>query len=178
MEDPEGSELTTDDEEEGEEREGGKRVTLLALIIVGVIGLGGGGAMGGRILGPVVGEKLAQREVAGPAASNGGSHGAEAASSVHIVDNLVANPAGSEGRRFLLASVAIQLNSPDDIDVIATRDFEFRSALLLILGSKTVDELTDITMRLEIVDEILEGFEAIVGPDIIHQIFIPQWVIQ
>ncbi len=178
MADQDAFDATDEDEAEGEEREGGKRVTLVALIIVGVIGLGGGGAMGGRILGPVVGEKLAQREIAGPAESNGGGHGAEPVSSVHIVDNLVANPAGSEGTRFLLASVAVQLSSPDYVDLIVTRDFEFRSALLLILGSKTVDELTDITTRLEIKDEILAGFEAIVGPEIIHQIFLPQWVIQ
>lgn len=173
-----GSAVTTEDEAEGEGQEGGKRAPMIPLLIVGLIGLGGGGAMGGRFLGPLVGEQLAQRQVDTPNRSNGGGHGDGEATGVHIVDNLVVNPADSEGTRFLLTSVAIRVASPEDAELLAARDVELRDALIMILGSKTVDELTDITLRRGIVDEIFRSLVAIIGPEIIQRVLLPQFVIQ
>ena len=178
MEMPTGSEVTSEGEAEGEEEEGAKRSSIIPLVIVGLIGLGGGGAFGGRILGPRVGEQLAQRQVEGGDESHGGGHGAEEASSVHVVDNLVVNPADSEGTRFLLTSVAIQVVSPEDAELLSARDVELRDALIMILGGKTVEELTDITRRKGIVDQIFRSLEEITGPEIIQRVFIPQFVIQ
>ena len=178
METPTGSEVTTEGEVEGEGEEGAKRSSIIPLLIVGLIGLGGGGALGGRILGPWVGEQLAQRQVEGGSESHGGGHGGEEASSVHVVDNLVVNPADSEGTRFLLTSVAIQVFSPDDAGPLSARDVELRDALIMILGGKTVEELTDITLRKGHVDEIFRSLEVIIGPEVIRRVFIPQFVIQ
>ena len=179
MENPEGSGVPAKEQAEGEEQEkAGKGARLLPLLIVGLIGLGGGGAMGGMMFGPTVGEKLAQRQVEGGSQSGGGGHGEEESSAVHVVDNLVVNPAESEGTRFLLTSIAIQVHSPDDSDLISARDVELRDALIMILGAKTVDDLTDITLRNGIVDEIFGAVEEMVGPDIVKRVLIPQFVIQ
>ena len=151
---------------------------MIRLLIVGLIGLGGGGAMGGTILGPLVGEQLAQREVETEGRSNSEGHGGEEMRGFHIVDNLEVHPAGSEGTRFLLTSVAIQVDSPDAADLLSARDVELRDALIMILGAKTVDELTDITLRKGLVDQIFRSLEAIIGPEVIRRVFIPQFVIQ
>ncbi len=165
-------------EQEGAGQEGGKRAAILPLLIVGLVGLGGGGALGGKALGPRVGEELARRQLEGGRDSNGGGHGSEEETVLHIIDNLVVNPAQSAGTRFLLTSIAIQLVSPDETDLLLALDVELRDALIMVLGTKTVEELSDITLRRGIVEEILQALEYITGPEIIHRVFLPQFVIQ
>lgn len=165
-------------EQDGAQQDGGKRAGILPLLIVGLVGLGGGGALGGRALGPRVGEELARRQLEGGRDSNGGEHGSDEETALHIIDNLVVNPAQSGGTRFLLTSVAIQLVSPDHTDLLLAQDVELRDALIMVLGTKTVEELTDITLRRGIVGEILQALEYITGPEIIHRVFLPQFVIQ
>ncbi len=165
--------------QEGAEHEGRKSARILPLVIVGLVGLGGGGAVGGKALGARVGEELARREVEGPSESGGGGHGeGEEATSLHIIDNLVVNPAQSGGTRFLLTSIAIQVVSSEDTALLLALDVELRDTLIMVLGSKTVSQLTDIALRSGIVEEIFEALEHITGPEIIHRVFLPQFVIQ
>lgn len=166
------------EQEEGAGQEGGKRAAILPLLIVGLVGLGGGGALGGKALGPLVGEELARRQLEGGRDSNGDGRGSEEETALHIIDNLIVNPAQSGGTRFLLTSIAIQLVSPDHTDLLLALDVELRDALIMVLGTKTVEELTDITLRRGIVGEILQSLENITGPEIIHRVFLPQFVIQ
>ena len=161
-------------DQDGAGQERGKGAAILPLLIVGLIGLGGGGAIGGKALGARVGEELARRQLEGGGRGNGG----EGESALHIIDNLVVNPAASTGTRFLLVSIAIQLNSPEDAEVFQAWDVELRDTLIMVLGTKTVEELADITLRRGIAREIRQAIERISGPGMIHEVFIPQFVIQ
>ncbi len=180
--------ITEEGEEPTEARKGGK----LGAILILLFGVGAGGAVGFTTLGPsVVGPMLAERAVAAPndAAADdgpgGGGHGAEAeggtggaADAVHMIDNLVVNPARSSGTRFLLASIAVRASSSGGADLLSAHDIELRDALIIVLGSKTVDELGDISRREELVAEIRSAIEKIVGTGVVSGIYIPQFVIQ
>lgn len=161
-----------------------KRGGVVPLLMVALIGLGGGGAVGAKMLGPTVAPVLAERAMHAPekkAKKKGGGHGGgygDAASSLHVIDNLVVNPAQSAGTRFLLTSIAVEANDADQAEEISGRDMELRDVLITVLGSKTVNELTDVTQRPAIVEEILTALEGVLGHDVIHRIFIPQFVIQ
>ena len=183
MEMTEGSEVTTEPGLEDAKQDGGKKAVLIRLVVVGLISLGSGGAVGATLLGPTVGERLAQKQLnpgdpSEDGGHGGGGHGGEEPLTPHIVDNLVVNPAGSGGMRFLLTSVAIQVGSPDAADLLEARDVELRDVLIMVLGSKTVEELSDITLRKGIVDEVLRSLEDITGPEVIQRVFLPQYVIQ
>ena len=135
------SEVTAVDEAEVAEQRPEKRASILPLLVVGLIGLGGGSALGGKALGATVGEQLARRQMAPGGRSGGGGHGGEEIPPLHVIDNLVVNPARSAGTRFLLTSVAIEI-SPDDAVLLQARDAELRHALIMVLGTKTVEELS------------------------------------
>lgn len=163
--------------------EGGGRGGKIVLLIVTLLGLGAGGVVGSTTLGDSLGPILAERAQAATSAEGGGGHGEEGgegggAASMHLVDNLVVNPARSQGTRFLLTSIAIQVHDPSMVDVVAERDVEIRDALIIVLGAKTVEELTDITLRRQIAQELHDAIVEVVGPDLIRTIFIPQFVIQ
>ena len=111
--------------------------------------------------------------------SGGGGHGGESGPSpIHVIDNLVLNPARSQGSRFLLVSIAVEVADAELSELVSEREFEIRAALILVLGAKSTEELTDIEKRPAIVEEIHDAIVEIMGPDVVRHVFIPQFVIQ
>lgn len=165
-------------------RKGGKLLPLVAAFA----GLAGGAVAGVSFLAPTVGSRLAAAAPApgtesddGHGGGGGGDHGeggGDSGDALRLVDNLVVNPAHSEGTRFLLVSVALEPGTPAIGDAIVARDVEIRDAMLRVLGAKTVDQLVDIGQRGVIAEELKAAAEGILGEGTIHRIFIPQYVIQ
>lgn len=176
--------------QEGDQEEPPKKKGKLLLMLGLLVGLGGGGAAGALFLAPMIGERLAAPEAEGveaaehgeegEAGGGGGDHGEETAAPgvVHLVDNLVVNPAQSNGSRFLLANVAFETADSSLDDIVAARDFEIRDGLLRVLGMKTVAELTDYSLRESIVAELKTSIESVLGEGSVLRIYLPQYVIQ
>jgi flagellar FliL protein len=167
--------------EEGLKKKGG----LMAPLLVALAALGGGGAAGALFLGPTVVAPMLvsdpsekpKEDKGGGGGHGGGGHG-EPVTNLVSVENLVVNPAGSEGSRFLLVSVALELADPGMVDAILARDVELRDALILSFGTKTVAELADISRRAALIAEVKGALDHIVGDGVITKVFLPQYVIQ
>lgn len=153
---------------------------ILVPLVLALVAAGVGGGLGMTLIGPAVAPALAARAEEGGKSSgggHGGGHG-EPAATLHILENLVVNPAGSEGTRYLLVSVAVEPLDPEMVEDLAGMEVAFRHVLLTTLGSKTVPELTDISSRSRLVAELQDSLESVAGPGIINRIYLPQYVIQ
>jgi flagellar FliL protein len=69
-------------------------------------------------------------------------HGGEA-SSIYTIKDIVINPAGTGGTRFLSVSFAFELQTAELEKEFEAREPVIRDALITILSSKTVAQLTD-----------------------------------
>lgn len=164
-------------------------------LIVGMVavGLGLGMAAGVTLVGPTLAKKLGKVVAAAPdstqaaagehAPEGGAEHDAEegappAAPEVHLVENLVLNPAGSGGGRFLLFSVAFEVASPAALATLQERDAELRDVILTRIGAMTLEELTAVSAR----DSLKKELEAVLGERFgkktVRQMYFPQFVIQ
>ncbi len=72
-----------------------------------------------------------------------GGHGEEGASDIYTIKDIVINPAGTGGTRFLSVSFAFELESEELKAEFEAREPVIRDALITILSSKTVAQLTD-----------------------------------
>lgn len=149
-------------------------------VVALLVALAGGAAAGAGLLGPSLGASMAESALAGPSkgGGHGGGHGKEPVSTIHLVDNLVLNPAGSGGARFLLTSIALEGGSEEGKAALAARDLEIRDAFILVLGSRTVEELSDVENRTRIIGELKTALDRLLGPGHVHRVLIPQFVIQ
>jgi flagellar FliL protein len=150
----------------------GKRGVIL-LALAGLLAGGGAGMFG---VGPVIAKKLAAAAVAGAAKPKG----AEAKGPVvaHTIDNLVLNPAGTEGTRFLMVSATFRLRDGNADQLMKEREPEVRDEMLRILGHKTIQELTDMSAREAIRKEVIDGVAHLFPPGSIERVFFPQFVVQ
>lgn len=155
---------------------------------VGVIaaGLLAGGGFGAFVAGPQLATRLTAPGTT-VVTSKAGEHGAKGVrdsagasteSAVHVVDNLVLNPAGTSGLRFLLVSVGLQLSDPATADALKSRDPEVRDVLLRVFGSKRVDELADMSRREGYKHEIKVAIDSMLARSVVKGVFLPQFVIQ
>ncbi|MCC7052678.1 MAG: flagellar basal body-associated FliL family protein [Gemmatimonadaceae bacterium] len=112
-------------------------------------------------------------------AKGGGEHGPAAPPPLYTLSDLVLNPAGSGGTRFLMLSVAFDMKDSAAVEVLKQRDAEIKDAVLALVGAKTVEELAEVASREPLKVEI----KALVGkitkkPKAIKRVSFPQFVIQ
>lgn len=173
-----------------------KLPVLIGMVAVGLLV---GGATGAVFVGPMVAKKMgkvtpvvaADGHADGAASADaaadgehapaeGGKEGEAAAdgAAVHLLENLVLNPAGSGGSRFLLLSVAIEVGNPKAGEDFKSRDAELRDIILTSLGTKTVEELTDIAQREQFKQELQTAVDGRFGKKAVKSLYFPQFVVQ
>ena len=168
----------------------------MPLIIAIVVGLAVGGGSGAAVIGPMVAKKMVavptvpdtNAAAAGAAehggeAAKGGEHGeggkaGSDALAMIPLENLVLNPQGSNGSRYLLMSLTIEPADKKGFDALTARDAELRDLILTTLSVKTVEELSDIGRRDEIKKQLADAIAQHFGKGSVKQLFFPQFVIQ
>lgn len=174
---------------------GGLKAKLPLLLGV-ILGLGVGAGTGAMVIGPATARTLgyalpdsvvAALAAAQPAEGESADEAEEAsedsgattaAPAVLTLDNLVLNPAGSGGARFLLLSVAIECKDAATVATLQSRDAELRDVVLTSLGLKTVEQLAEITAREQIKTDLVTALNERFGKKAVARVYFPQFVVQ
>jgi len=181
---------------EGEEapvKSGPKGVVLIGALL-GSLAIGA--AAGIFAVGPIAAKKAGyvvtvtdsaaagahgEGEAADSTGAGEGGEGGEggAASNLHLIDNLVLNPAGSGGSRFLMLSAAIELRQASQIEELKARDAESRDLVLRVMGARTVEELAEMSNREVLKQQLADSLGSFFkDKKAIRRVYFPQFVIQ
>ena len=157
-----------------------KKIALLAVVVV--LGIGLGGAGGVMLAGPLLaGGAPAATGAAAPHAEEAeeeAKRDTTAPAVVHIVENLVLNPAGTNGSRFLLLTIGLAVPDEAASQALQARDPELRDVVIRQLGAKSVETLADITRRDSIKVELKAALVERFGKKSVLDVYFPQFVIQ
>lgn len=106
-----------------------------------------------------------------------GEHGAEG-SVVHKIENLIVNPSGSQGRRFLMMSVAIEVPDSKAEEALRAQDAHLRDLIIGALEGQSIDVITSPGGR----DSVKIAIQRVVAPLVEDaewfHIYLPQFVLQ
>ena len=175
-----------EEEQAAEEGSAPAKPGMMLVIASLVGGLVIGGLGGSFALGPMLAKKFAAPNSAEAATTDekeeqsDGEHGEKkAGATVHMMENLVLNPSGSNGTRFLMAAVAAEVKDEKVKEEMTGRDAELRDAALRILGVRTVEQLADMTLRETLKKELVDSLNArLASKTAVKRIYFPQFVIQ
>lgn len=173
---------------------GGIRGSLaIPLALALAIGIAVGGGAGTFIAGPLLAnrvvrdiDKVAEAagssyvehlRVAGEAGSASDESGEGASTTVHTIENLVVNPARSNGTRYLLLSLSLAVGDEETAAEIERRDAEVRDAVIGMLGTKSVAELSDHESREALKTELGAIIDALLNRSAVRAVYFPQYVI-
>ena len=142
------------------------------LIILAAAGLVVGVAAGLFGVGPI----LAKKKAATPVVEHAPEKNEAAVN--HKIENIVLNPAGTNGQRFLMVTAAFQLKDAAMDGLMKEHEEEIRDHMLALLSKKTVDELTDPTMRDALKKEVLDAVSPLFPKGAILKVLFTQFVVQ
>jgi flagellar protein FliL len=175
---------TADEQQETPVASRGRATLVIALTIGLVVGAGAGSLVVGPLLassggdGEVVAAGDLEAQCAALFEEWSGEKRPPAPAAVYTLESLVLNPAGSGGTRYLMASVGFGLRDALGSEAFTARDAEIRDIVIRILGSKTIMELSDTSVRTTIKEEIRTEIAALVGEHALLDVYFPQFVIQ
>ncbi len=107
-----------------------------------------------------------------------GKEGAAAGAPVYTLDNLVLNPAQSGGTRFLLLTISFEVKGAETVEAMKARDAELRDLVLVTVGNKTVEQLSDVASRDSLKVELKAAAAKLFKKKAIKRVYFPQFVIQ
>jgi flagellar FliL protein len=152
------------------------------LLIPALVALAGG-LGGGIVAATVVAPRFARHASAAPA-TDGKSEGQEDPAGAAVpgklfrMENLIVNPAGTQGTRFLMASVALQATRPTDQAMLQAREVQLRDVITSVLERQSITMLTEPGAR----DSLRVALGAAVSPLLPAgarvTVYIPQLVVQ
>ena len=108
------------------------------------------------------------------------SHGGKKAGDaiVYAIDDIVVNPANTGGSRFLAVSFGFELGSSKLAGDFEARELVVRDALITILSSKTVAQLTDSKQKEVIRYQIQKRLSDLLATDQIKGVYYTDFVLQ
>lgn len=94
------------------------------------------------------------------------------------LEDIIVNPAGSNGERYLVFSIAIELDNSDDLSRIEGMRAEVLDRLNFRLSQKTVRELSNQDQRMPLKEELKEELELILTGSMVRNLYFTKYVIQ
>jgi flagellar basal body-associated protein FliL len=131
-------------------------------------------------------------EVLVPALGAGQGAGASAAAATvaaeplpgeqFVIDEIIVNPAGTQGRRFLRLGVALESAAGEagaaTMSELETRKAQVRDLFILEFSQRTLDELTDPTVREELRVACTQKINAILVKGRVDNLYFTDYVLQ
>lgn len=97
---------------------------------------------------------------------------------VLVIKDIIVNPAGTNGTRFLLTTVGLEIPSPELKLELEAKEVQTRDILNTILTSKGLDELTAPQFKEMLRKEILEKLNSTLIKGKIKNIYFSKFIIQ
>jgi flagellar basal body-associated protein FliL len=107
-----------------------------------------------------------------------GKKGEGEKSAVFSIDNIVVNPAGSAGTRFLMASVAFELSDEKAVEALREKEVQIRDAVITTLESQTLEMLAAPGSRDGIKRQLAVAIKPLVPGRKQLRVYLPQFVLQ
>lgn len=108
----------------------------------------------------------------------GGEEGAGGHEGIVDLGDLVVNPAGTGGRRYLKVQVQVELDDPSESGLVESRTPKLRDRIIRELTSRTLSELTDPVAKDEMKETIIDEMNRILGSEVIGDMYFTEYVIQ
>lgn len=102
----------------------------------------------------------------------------EVGKNIYSVDDMIVNPANTNGQKLLLISLGIDLPSKEALDKFKEKDVLVKDAVIGILSSKSVDELDNYQLRDTLKLQLIKQIKAKIPNTKINDIYFPKFIIQ
>lgn len=94
------------------------------------------------------------------------------------MEEMVVNPAGTNGQRYLLLQVSLELGSEDDVALLDKNKLKVRHDMIEFLSSRTVNQLVHFDQRESLRRDLIEIINTAVGSRSVRNLYYTKYVMQ
>jgi len=161
--------------EEGGEAEAPRKSKLPLIIglVVALLVLGGGGAFAYFKF-----VKADETEASAEGAAAEAKEKEEAGHTMKALDTFVVNLSDKTGRRYLKTTLTLELSGEKIDDELSKKMPKVRDAIIVLLSSKTLDDVSNTQGKFQIRKEVRHRLNKILTGAEVHNVFYTEFVIQ
>ena len=155
-----------------ETKSGGSKSLIIAAVVGTVLGVGAGAFVAPKLI-----ASSPPAEADGEDSGYGGGY--SDSEPLFSLSNVVVNPPGSDGNRFLIVTFAVGVPDEDAVDLLRSREVELRDGAVSILEQVNMRQLVTSGAR----DTVRSRFQRYIA-DQLHldvskvRVYLPQFVMQ
>ena len=170
------------------EKKGPMKIVLLGVLVLALLV---GVAAGAYKLGAkssakeAAGKAAAQKADASATGGEGGAQGegkgafsAEVLGPMVNIDPFIVNILDNQSTRYLKAALTLELNNKVAAAEVKERMPQIRDAILLLVGNKTFEELSDLQGKMQLRAELISRLNGILTQGKVERIFFTDFVVQ
>ena len=150
----------------------GRKSLLVPLLVFSLVAAGAGYAVAAFVLKPMLGPPTAAHAPVAESAAEEGQ------GQIIRFENIVVNPSGTMGSRYLSTTVGLEVRNEETEKIILQSEPRIKDALITHLSSRTIDELTDAQTREEIRKAILALVNQSIAPQKVAAVYFLDFVLQ
>ena len=150
---------------------GAAAAVVAVVVVVLMMTLGGGNKEGGA-------EKKEEAKSGGHGGGHGGGDAKAAAGTVFPLEPFIVNIYDGQEVRYLKVKVEFEMATPEVKSEIEGRQAPLRDAILVLLTTKTLQEVQDLQGKNQLREEILTAVNRILPPGKITRIYFTDFVVQ
>lgn len=169
------SQTDNEPEEGGTSEPGNKKKPVVVAVLMMAVILGG--TVGGVLIGPRLAGAVSGTEPA-PGSESSPADDSIVAGKFFELENLIVNPAGSRGERFLMVSVAFEVPDDETLTLLHEREIQVRDVVSAMLGARTMEALTETGARETLKNDLSELVAPLAGRPPWMRVYLPRFVIQ
>jgi flagellar FliL protein len=98
--------------------------------------------------------------------------------SFYEVDNMIVNPAESQGSRYLMVNVGFESDIEEVLTELENKEVVVRDRVIKLLGEFTVPELADIDQRPFLKDTLRTSVNQVLQKGSVRRLYFTQYVLQ
>ena len=96
----------------------------------------------------------------------------------YLLEELIVNPSGSNGQRFLVVEISLELHDVTHIELIEKEKQRIRHEMLEVLSSRTVSQLSQISEREKLRSELAAVTNQAIGKRSVRNLYYTKYVMQ
>lgn len=97
---------------------------------------------------------------------------------LYTLDTMIVNLAGHGGKRYLRVTMALELSEPESVATIESRLPQIRDAVLMILPTKTYDEISTTDGKIALRNQVMEKINTLMTKGRVNNIYFTEFVVQ
>lgn len=97
---------------------------------------------------------------------------------LYSLDTMIVNLADHGGKRYLRVTMALELSDPEAATTIESRLPQVRDAILMILPTKTYDEVSTTEGKIALRGEVMEKINSLMTKGRVNNIYFTEFVVQ